>query len=239
MFFCSRHRSFLAMAAFGLSVAALPAAWAEPPPPPAASLSQGSPAPQKTESAGFTYAIGLGENKNGWHLVYGPMHAAGVKTAIFASKADNGALLLSCRSDGMVEMMLNVAGLYSPVGADIKATISAGTITHPLTLHAVRNEPKARETQYYQSGDNVLGMIRAIASIEAPHQAPGAIIVESGRYSLKLPSPFPAKNATMMYRLCAAWSDQHIANVTGKPVTTSEGITFSPLVERDAKSPTP
>lgn len=194
---------------------------------------QDNKSPAATDESGekFTFAVGLQENKTGWHFLYGPMHRPGLKTALFAAKADNGSLVISCRSDGTLEMIYAMAGLFSPVGSSVEPLLSIGTITHPISAQAVVNKDKARETMYYISGTDVLGVVKALAEMNTPHQTRDVFVLESGTHSLKLPSPWPSENAGMMYRLCSVWNDQHIATVTGKSIKSPDGIIFTPHPE--------
>lgn len=159
------------------------------------------------------YAQGLKENPDGWHFLYGPVHRPGNKSAVYMAKGRNGSVIIACGSTGTVEMIFGLAGAYTETGLDDTAEFSVGEKTHNLRVRAAKNPSEAVETVYYATGLDVLGILRAMASLNVPKQLPHVINISIKDRQLALPSPWPVGNAQEMLGLCAAWHNQHMATV--------------------------
>lgn len=175
---------------------------------------QGIPVPTiTTPSSELEYARGHDELEKGWHFIYGPMNVPDKSARLYA-QGRNGTVILSCNSNGMSEIMIGIAGVTTDTGKDETFNVSISDVTHPLTLRAIRTPEKEKETQYYGSGTDVIGLIDTMVRQEGDKPNLHGFQITSQERTLTLPLPWPAGQALQMSELCSFWHNKHVESIT-------------------------
>lgn len=175
---------------------------------------EGIPVPTLTTPAGeLEYARGHDELEKGWHFVYGPMNVPDKSARLYAM-GRNGTIILSCNSNGMSEILLGIAGVTTDTGKDESFNVGVSDIVHPLELRAIRTPDKEKETQYYGSGTDVIGIIDTMVRKEDNKPNLHGIQITAQGRTLTVPLPWPAGQALQMSELCSFWHNKHVNSIT-------------------------
>lgn len=169
--------------------------------------------PGAQDSEDFSYATGIDELRDNWHMVYGPLHSKN-KTVRYSIKRPNGFLIFSCSSDGREEMALGVAGLVKKNGQSITVPVTVADVQHEMTFLATTPaSSKAQETVFYASGGDVEGVLNTLSRIHSEKAMPNSMSIEFPERGLYLPSPVPYQEAVTTSRICAQWHNKSILPV--------------------------
>lgn len=169
--------------------------------------------PGTQENETLSYATGIDEIHDNWHMLYGPIHGK-EKTVRYSIQRPNGFLIFSCSSDGREEMALGIAGLTRKNGETLSAPVTVADVQHNMTFLATNPvSRKAQETVFYASGGDVEGILNTLSRIHSEKAVENSMIIQFPERGLYLPSPVPYQEAVTTSRICAQWHNKSILPV--------------------------
>lgn len=164
------------------------------------------------EAAGLKYVFGKNQNLDGWHFVYGPLHAKS-KSVQYSVQGKNGSLTFSCDSSGRQEMVLLLAGETSPTGTKKVFSFGIGNLNKAVELLSSKQQPHQIESIFYGTGGVMMSLLENISALDDTMPSNTAVVVGvDGRY-LELPNPEPKDEAIETQRLCRTWYAQHMEDI--------------------------
>ena len=169
--------------------------------------------PGAQDNETLSYATGIDELHDNWHMLYGPLHGKD-KTIRYSIQRPNGFLIFSCSSDGREEMALGIAGLTRKSGESVTVPVTVSDVQHDMTFLATQPaSSKAQETVFYASGSDVEGVLNTLSRIHSEKAMQNSMTIQFPERGLYLPSPVPYQEAATASRICAQWHNKSILPV--------------------------